>query len=49
MKQYLIRWIDYFTDKTMANYIEAESISKAIDIFKKSNLRYWRIIEVIEI
>ncbi len=49
MKKYLIRWVDYYTDMTSSSYIEADSISKAIDIFKKSNLRYWRIIEVIEI
>lgn len=48
MKEYLIIWIDYKTDKTRRTYIEADSKEEAESKFKLSSYKYWRIVEVIE-
>lgn len=46
MNEYLIRYIDYYNDSTCEDVIYARSKEEAIDKFKRSKFKYWRILEV---
>lgn len=46
MNEYLIRYIDYYNDSTCEDIVYARSKEEAIDRFKRSKFKYWRILEV---
>lgn len=49
MKLYLIRYIDYYNDNSCEHVIEANSKQEAIEEFKRSKIKYWRLVEIDEI
>ena len=47
MNEYLIRYIDYYFDTICEEMVYAENREQAVDTFKKTILKYWKIVDVI--
>lgn len=49
MNEYMIRYVDYETDRTRARYVIARTIQDALNQFKDMDIKYWRIVDIIMI